>query len=47
LFVAVAQGEWGLRLGTGMLDQLSDTMIEEQAQRVTRIFLKGLAPERK
>jgi AcrR family transcriptional regulator len=44
LFVAMAQGEWSLRLGTGMLDKLTDQMIEEHAQRVTRIFLKGLAP---
>ena len=47
LFVAMAQGEWSLRLGTGMLDKLTDKMIEDHAQRVTRIFLKGLAPEKK
>jgi len=47
LFVAMALGEWSLRLGTGMLDELTDRMIEEHAQRVTRIFLKGLAPEQK
>ena len=47
LFVAMAQGEWSLRLGTGMLDKLTDKMIEDHAERVTRIFLKGLAPERK
>ncbi len=46
LFVAMAQGEWSMRLGTGMLDKLTDTMIEDHARRVTRIFLKGLAPER-
>ena len=45
LFVAMALGEWSLRLGTGMLDELTDAMIEQHAQRVTRIFLKGLAPE--
>jgi AcrR family transcriptional regulator len=45
LFVAMAEGEWGLRLGTGMLDELTDEMIEEHAQRVTRMLLKGLAPE--
>ena len=45
LFVAMAQGEWSMRLGTGMLDKLTDKMIEDHAQRVTRIFLKGLAPE--
>lgn len=47
LFVAMALGEWRLRLGTGMLDELTDRMIEEHAQRVTRVFLKGLAPEQK
>ena len=46
LFVAMAQGEWSMRLGTGILDKLTDTMIEDHARRVTRIFLKGLAPER-
>ena len=43
----MAEGEWSLRLGTGMLDQLTYKMIKEHAQRVTRIFLKGLAPEKK
>ena len=38
LFVAMAQGEWSLRLGTGMLDKLTDKMIEDHAQRVTGIF---------
>jgi AcrR family transcriptional regulator len=47
LFVAMAQGEWIMRLGTGMLDELTDTMIRDHAQRVTRIFLRGLAPETK
>jgi AcrR family transcriptional regulator len=47
LFVAMAQGEWRMRLGTGMLDELTDKIIEDHAQRVTRIFLKGLAPETK
>jgi AcrR family transcriptional regulator len=45
LFVAMALGEWSLRLGTGLLDELTDAMIEQHAQRVTRIFLKGLAPK--
>ena len=45
LFVAMAQGEWGLRLGTGMLGELTDQMIEDHARRVTRIFLKGIAPD--
>jgi AcrR family transcriptional regulator len=47
LFIAMAQGEWSMRLGTGMLAELTDEMIEDHAQRVTRIFLKGLAPEGK
>ena len=46
LFVAMAQGEWGLRLATGLLDQVTDAMIAAHAQRVTRLFLKGLAPEK-
>jgi AcrR family transcriptional regulator len=45
LFVAMSQGEWSLRLGTGMLGELTDRMIEEHARRVTRIFLKGIAPD--
>jgi AcrR family transcriptional regulator len=45
LFVAMAEGEWSLRLATGMLDELTDEMIATHARRVTRIFLKGLAPE--
>ncbi len=45
LFVAMAEGEFSLRLGTGMLDEVTDRMIAEYAQRVTRIFLRGLAPE--
>jgi len=44
LFVAMAEGEWSLRLATGMLEALSDRMIADHAQRVTRIFLRGLAP---
>jgi AcrR family transcriptional regulator len=44
VFVAMAQGEWSLRLTTGMLDELTDEMIRDHAQRVTRIFLKGIAP---
>jgi AcrR family transcriptional regulator len=45
LFVAMAQGEWSMRLTNGMLDELTDAMIETHARRVTRIFLKGIAPE--
>jgi AcrR family transcriptional regulator len=45
LFVAMAQGEWSLRLATGITAELTDGMIEDHARRVTRIFLKGIAPE--
>jgi AcrR family transcriptional regulator len=44
LFVAMAEGEWSFRLGTGQLDRLTDEMVAEHALRVTRIFLRGLAP---
>jgi AcrR family transcriptional regulator len=44
LFVAMAQGEWTERLAAGLLDALTDRMIQDHAQRVTRIFLRGLAP---
>ncbi len=44
LFVAMAEGQWSLRLSTGMIDELTDKMIEDHARRATRIFLKGLAP---
>ena len=43
LFVAMAQGEWSMRLGAGLLNELTDEMIEAHARRVTRIFLKGIA----
>ena len=46
LFVAMAQGEWSLRLSAGMLDEITDQIIRDHAQRVTRIFLKGIAPDR-
>jgi AcrR family transcriptional regulator len=45
LFVAMALGEWSMRLGTGMLETLTDRMIEDHARRAARIFLKGLAPK--
>ncbi len=44
LFVAMAQGEWTLRLATRQIDALTDQMIAAHAQRVTRVFLKGIAP---
>jgi AcrR family transcriptional regulator len=45
LFVAMAEGEWSDRLSLGMIDQLTDKMIADHALLVTRIFLKGLAPD--
>lgn len=44
LFVAMAEGEWSLRLSTGMVAEITPAMIREHAERVTRVFLKGLAP---
>lgn len=44
LFVAMAEGEWSLRLSTGMVSEITPAMIREHAERVTRVFLKGLAP---
>jgi len=44
IFVAMAQGEWSMRLATGRVETITDEMIETHAQRVTRLFLKALAP---
>jgi len=44
LFVAMAEGEWTLRLGTGMVEEVTDAMIVDHAQRVTRMFLRALSP---
>ncbi|HLZ74852.1 TetR/AcrR family transcriptional regulator [Phenylobacterium sp.] len=44
LFVAMAEGEWLMRLGTGQIEALTEQMIAAHAERVTRIFLKGIAP---
>jgi AcrR family transcriptional regulator len=44
VFVAMAQGEWSLRLATGMTDKVTEQMIAAHAERVTRIFLQALAP---
>jgi len=44
LFVAMAEGEWADRLSSGMVAALTDEMIADHARRVTRIFLRGLAP---
>ncbi len=46
VFVAMAQGEWTLRLGTGMIREVTDAMIKKHAQRVTQLFLKALKPEK-
>jgi len=45
LFVAMAEGEWSDRLSLGLVEELTDQMIRDHAQRVTRIFLKGIAPD--
>lgn len=45
LFVAMAEGEWNDRLSLGIIDRLTDEMIADHARLVTRIFLKGLAPD--
>jgi len=47
VFVALAQGEWTMRLGYRLVDKVTDEMIDEHAQRVTRLFLKALAPDKK
>jgi hypothetical protein len=44
VFVAMAAGEWNLRLSTGMTARLTDKMIADHARLVTRLFLKSLAP---
>lgn len=44
LFVSMAQGEWTLRLSTGMLGEITETMIKDHAARVTRAFLRAFEP---
>jgi len=44
LFVAMAQGEWALRLAMGRITEITEPMIAAHAARVTRVFLHGLAP---
>jgi AcrR family transcriptional regulator len=46
LFVAMAQGEWTLRLATGQVAEVTEDMIATHARRVTALFLKALAPDR-
>ena len=46
-FVAMAQGEWTMRLGYRLVDKVTDEMIDAHAERVTRLFLKALAPRTK
>jgi len=45
LFVAMAQGEWAIRLATGALPAMTEAMVAEHAARVTRVFLHGLSTE--
>ncbi|MEJ0024420.1 MAG: TetR/AcrR family transcriptional regulator [Rhizomicrobium sp.] len=47
IFVAMAQGEWAMRVGYRLVDKVTDAMIDAHAQRATRLFLKALAPEKK
>jgi AcrR family transcriptional regulator len=44
LFVSMAQGEWTLRLATGMVKEVTEDMIAAHASRVSAMFLKALAP---
>jgi len=44
LFVAMAQGEWLLKITTGQVKEVTDAMIDMHAQRVTALFLKALKP---
>ncbi len=45
IFVAMASGEWSMRLAFKLVDTVTDEMIDTHARRVTRLFLKALAPE--
>jgi AcrR family transcriptional regulator len=47
LFIAMTQGEWGLRMSAGLVKHVTDEMIRKHAQMVTRMFLKALAPAKK
>lgn len=44
LFVAMASGEWSMSTTYRLVDQVTEEMIEAHAQRVTRLFLRALAP---
>ena len=44
LFIAMAQGEWLLKLTTGQIKEVSDEMLAPHAKRVTALFLKALKP---
>jgi AcrR family transcriptional regulator len=44
LFVAMSEGEWALRLGTGMVAEVTEEMIGAHARRVTHMFLAALSP---
>ena len=45
MFVAMAQGEWALRLALGQVSTVTDDMIAAHARRVSALFLKALAPD--
>ncbi len=45
MFVAMSAGEWAMRVGYKLVDKVTDAMIDAHVERVTRMFLKALAPE--
>jgi len=44
IFVAMAQGEWTLRLAIGQIEAVTEGMIAAHVRRVSALFLKALAP---
>jgi AcrR family transcriptional regulator len=44
MFVAMAQGEWPLRLSLGLIDGISDEDIERHARLTVGMFIKACAP---
>ncbi len=45
IFIGMAMGEWQMRVGYGLVDALTEEMIEAHAQLVTQLFLSALAPK--
>lgn len=44
MFVAMASGEWSMSATYRLADEVTEEMIEAHAQRVTRLFLRAVAP---